>query len=48
MEAIEDDGVFGHLVEVGSLDEGMPGVATIAVALVVGHDENDVGRSFDG
>ena len=48
VEAIEDDGVFGHLVEVGSLDEGMPGVAAIAVALVVGHDENDVGRSFDG
>lgn len=43
VEAIKDDGVLGHFVEVGSLDEGVPGVAAIAVALVVGHDENDVG-----
>ena len=47
VEAIKDDGVLGHFVEVGSLDEGVPGVAAIAVALVVGHDENDVRRGFD-
>lgn len=47
VEAVEDDGVFGHLVEVGSLDEGMTVVAAIAVALVVGHDENDVRWGFD-
>ncbi len=47
VETIEDDGVLGHLVEVGSFHEGMPGVAAIAEALVVGHDENDVGWGFD-
>jgi len=44
VEAVEDDRVLGHVVEVGSLDEGMPGVAAVAVALVIGHDENDMGR----
>lgn len=47
VEVIEHDGVFGHLVEVGRLDEGMSGVAAIAVAVVVGHDENDVRWGFD-
>lgn len=44
VEAIEDDRVLGHLVEVGSFDEGMSGVAAVTVALVIGHDENEMGR----
>jgi len=47
VEAIEGDGVLGHFIEVGSLDEGMPGVAAISVTLIVGHDENDVRWGFD-
>lgn len=43
VEVVEDDGVLGHVVEVGSLDERVTGVAAVAVALVIGHDEDDVG-----
>ena len=47
METIEDDRVFGHVIKVRSLNERMTGVATVTVALVVGHDENDVWWGVD-
>ena len=43
VEVIEDDGVFRHVIEVRSFDKGMAGVAHVSVALIICHDEDDVG-----
>ena len=46
VEAVEDNSAFGHLVDVRRLYEGMSGEPTISVAMVIRHNEDDMGWFF--
>ena len=43
VETVKDDGPLRHCVKIRGLDVGMTGKATVAVTLIVGEYEKDVG-----
>ena len=47
VESVEAEAIFGHRVEVGSLENRVTVVAGFAPTLIVSHDEDDVG-AFGG